>query len=318
MDRNQFYSLPIRNKLPAEQLIEESHQIEMPYGQHEIKRWFFDGLEINHVRTDFKDYFHFDNINKSGVVNLSFNLQGDYEIHQWGQTYDVKQGQHNLIHSKGYSNTFYNKKLVGETFDIKFSPEAFYKIAKDGNDTLKQFLERMIKDEPVVLSTTSLFIHPDLYTAIRSILECSYSGEMKKLFLLSKSIEILVLQAETYDKYLKNKAVYTKYQSDQEQLQFAKAYVEQNIATPPSLSQLARKAGINEYKLKRGFKELFGTTVFGYLSNIRLEKAKTQLLQGNKTIGEIAFDLGYSSSQHFSKAFKKKFGITPSQCGTLN
>ena len=82
---------------------------------------------------------------------------------------------------------------------------------------------------------------------------------------------------------------------------------------PPSLSELARIIGINEYKLKRGFKEIFGNTVFGYLSDARLEIAKMDLLENKKTVSEIALELGYSSLPHFSNAFKNKFGVSPAK-----
>ncbi|WP_376779847.1 helix-turn-helix domain-containing protein [Sphingobacterium multivorum] len=72
-------------------------------------------------------------------------------------------------------------------------------------------------------------------------------------------------------------------------------------------------AGLNEYKLKRGFKEVFHQTAFSYLSDLRLELAKNQLLEGKKPVTEIAFEMGYCSLQHFSTAFKKKFAVSPSQ-----
>jgi AraC-like DNA-binding protein len=84
-----------------------------------------------------------------------------------------------------------------------------------------------------------------------------------------------------------------------------------NLETPPTLSELARIVGINEYKLKRGFKETFGNTVFGYLGDARLEMAKNDLLENKKSVSDISAELGYSSVQHFSNAFKKKFGLSP-------
>jgi len=68
---------------------------------------------------------------------------------------------------------------------------------------------------------------------------------------------------------------------------------------------------LNEYKLKKGFKELFGTTVFGYIHQIRMDLAKRLLLGTSKTAKEIAYETGYGSPQHFSKAFKEQFGIPP-------
>ena len=79
----------------------------------------------------------------------------------------------------------------------------------------------------------------------------------------------------------------------------------------PAGTELSRIAGINEFKLKRGFKEVFGQTVFGYLNDERMDLAKSDLLEKQKSITEIAFELGFSSVQHFSNAFKKKFGVSP-------
>ena len=70
-------------------------------------------------------------------------------------------------------------------------------------------------------------------------------------------------------------------------------------------------AGINEFKLKQGFKQVFNNTVFGYLSDYKLNQARELLLRGNTAIKEVADSLGYSSVQHFSHAFRKKFGVPP-------
>lgn len=85
----------------------------------------------------------------------------------------------------------------------------------------------------------------------------------------------------------------------------------QHIDAPPSLSELAHLSGLNEYKLKQGFKEMFSTTVFGYLAEKRLELARDYLSDPNRSVTEIADSLGYASIQHFSYAFKKKFGHSP-------
>lgn len=96
-----------------------------------------------------------------------------------------------------------------------------------------------------------------------------------------------------------------------ERIYYAREYLLANACTPPSLTELAKAAGINEFKLKQGFKETFGNTVFGYLSDYRLMKAKELLADKQVDIKNISNDLGYSSVQHFNKAFSKKFGISP-------
>ncbi|WP_256441273.1 helix-turn-helix transcriptional regulator [Chitinophaga sp. HK235] len=69
----------------------------------------------------------------------------------------------------------------------------------------------------------------------------------------------------------------------------------------------------NDFKLKKGFKEMFGNTVFGYMNQVRMEKAKLLLLEGKNSIADISFTVGYKNPQHFTAAFKKHFGYLPSE-----
>jgi len=80
---------------------------------------------------------------------------------------------------------------------------------------------------------------------------------------------------------------------------------------PPTLTQLVLLTQLNEYQLKKGFKALFGTSVFGYIHQYRMALAQRLLLDTSKSAKEIAYEIGYSSPQHFSKAFKKEFGQSP-------
>ena len=97
---------------------------------------------------------------------------------------------------------------------------------------------------------------------------------------------------------------------DTDSIHFAREYLLQNATQPPSLTELAKIAGINEFKLKQGFKALYNNTVFGYLTDFKLNQAR-ELLVCNLPIKEVADRLGYSSVQHFNSAFRKKFGLPP-------
>jgi AraC-type DNA-binding domain-containing proteins len=97
---------------------------------------------------------------------------------------------------------------------------------------------------------------------------------------------------------------------------FAHQYLLEHLAMPPSINELARIAGINSFKLRNGFKELFGDTIFGYLNSFRLEKAYHMILWSEKNMTQIAFELGFSSLQHFSTAFKKAYGCSPKKIKT--
>jgi AraC family transcriptional regulator, transcriptional activator of the genes for pyochelin and ferripyochelin receptors len=295
----------------SSEFVEETYKRNMPYGVMEVQAWRFDGIHIRHAKNSFNGHYLFENRNEEKVVNLEFNLRGNYYIYHYGTKYEAKARQHNIIYTPGVHNTFENKDLKGETFVIQFVPEVFLNITKDGNDVLKRFADKMMEGKPVVISQSSPLLTLDLEKSINEILTCQFTGGLKKLFLLSKSIEILVMQAEAFDKAEKDNRSIIKSSSDTDRIIYAKEYLEQKVDNPPSLSQLSKVVGLNEYKLKRGFKEVFNTTAFGYLAEYRLELAKQQLLESEKSISEISYQLGYSSPQHFSNAFKKKFGMAP-------
>jgi len=82
-----------------------------------------------------------------------------------------------------------------------------------------------------------------------------------------------------------------------------------DLSNPPTIEQLARETGLNQLKIKQGFKVLFGTTTYGLFQRERMERALT-LLQTN-SVTETASTLGYSNISHFSAAFRKQFGVLP-------
>ena len=95
-------------------------------------------------------------------------------------------------------------------------------------------------------------------------------------------------------------------------------YLESNLALKHSLSDLSRRFHINEFKLKRGFKELYDTTVFAYLRKKRMHFAGMVLRRNDDSVIEVANVVGYTNPSHFAQAFKEHFGILPSAYRYLN
>ncbi|NJO76953.1 MAG: helix-turn-helix transcriptional regulator, partial [Leptolyngbyaceae cyanobacterium RM1_406_9] len=100
-------------------------------------------------------------------------------------------------------------------------------------------------------------------------------------------------------------------QDDIERLHHAKEILIAQFNHPPSILSLARQVGLNDFKLKQGFRQVFGNTVFGYLRDYRLEQAHLLLLEGQMNVQQVARALGYTHSGYFAKAFKQKFGVSP-------
>ncbi|MEM8641053.1 MAG: AraC family transcriptional regulator [Cyanobacteria bacterium P01_G01_bin.54] len=153
-------------------------------------------------------------------------------------------------------------------------------------------------------------ITPTMQALLQQILQCSYQGLTRSLFLQAKSLELiaLYLQATPPDKTQTSRQFKAH---DIESLYHAKDILQQNLHTPPSLMELARQVGINDRKLKQGFRELFDTTVFGYLTQQRMEAACQLLQQQRHSVAAVAATVGYNSPTAFSGAFRRKFGITP-------
>ncbi len=91
----------------------------------------------------------------------------------------------------------------------------------------------------------------------------------------------------------------------------AKSIILDHWQSPPTIAELAEKTGLNAYRLKVGFKEVYGNTVYGFVMDTRLNHARRMLDVGEKSVNEVAFDIGYTNPSHFIAAFKKKFGTTP-------
>jgi AraC-like DNA-binding protein len=101
---------------------------------------------------------------------------------------------------------------------------------------------------------------------------------------------------------------------DLENLRKAERHIMDNLDMPlPSIRELAHFCNTNEYKFKKGFKELFGMTAFQYQKHERLRKAHILIEHSNKTILAIAKTVGFKKGNHFTREFKKRYGYTPSQ-----
>lgn len=81
----------------------------------------------------------------------------------------------------------------------------------------------------------------------------------------------------------------------------------------PSIKVFALQIGTNTFKLKYGFKELYGISVYRFLKNERLRKAKMLIQYGDRSFKSIAHMTGFKSVPHFSRTFKKQFGYTPTE-----
>jgi AraC-like DNA-binding protein len=98
---------------------------------------------------------------------------------------------------------------------------------------------------------------------------------------------------------------------DREKIIRSREILLQHIGEPITIKELSRKVAINECYLKKGFKELFGTTIFDFYQSQRMEHARYLLYEKGLSVTDVSMMLGYSSISHFSTAFKKHTGLKP-------
>lgn len=131
----------------------------------------------------------------------------------------------------------------------------------------------------------------------------------ERILLESKVLELLALTLGNPNGAPRS----TLREHDRARIEFAKQLIGRNIREPYSLIELARHAGLNDFKLKKGFKALVGTTVFGYLADLRMEKAMLLLRDEKKPVNLVAHEVGYRNPHHFTAAFKRRYGVLPSR-----
>jgi len=153
-------------------------------------------------------------------------------------------------------------------------------------------------------------IPSNLLVVLNQIFSANLSESAQKPYYLGKVLEILGL-------YFSDKKPDTEacpFLNDQEtvrKIKHAKEYMLKHMDNPPGLKELAKTAGLNEYQLKVGFKEIYGNTVFGFLLEHKLDHARVLLDTSKFQVNEVAYQIGYANPSHFIAAFKKKFGVTP-------
>ena len=153
--------------------------------------------------------------------------------------------------------------------------------------------------------------NPTMQMALHQLWRCPYQGLTRQMYLESKAIELLALKLNQLD--LSDQKVLPKALKPQDidRIYQAKEILLSDIENPPSLMALARSVGLNDYKLKQGFHYVFGSTVFGYLHDHRMEKARQMLNTGNLSVSEVAYAVGFSNRSYFAAAFRRKFDLNP-------
>ncbi len=178
--------------------------------------------------------------------------------------------------------------------------------------------QRNVTDEVLAFTHTTSFskllpLCGKTRMAIEALLNHTYTDTLENIFINAQT-QILLLYSMDCMMGTKEEVFTCKFlanEADRGKIIKAREVLLQHIGEPLTIKELSRKVAINECYLKKGFKELFGTTIFDFYQSQRMEHAKYLLYDKGLSVTEVSALLGYSSISHFSTAFKKHTGIKP-------
>lgn len=267
------------------------------------------GLSLTIREFQMRDRVIFKNPPRQHPVEFGFHLSGECKD-EYGNY--LQTGQNTLVGGLEPGGTI---DCLKPQYSLSMSIHVELPILEDliggspesNGLALKRFF-KTIQSEPYCLLNPTT---PAMQVTLRHIIHCPYQGITKRLYLESKALELIALTLDPIFSNCQSHLTGQLSPRDRAKIQQAREMLLKRLVDPPSLQELAQAVGSNEYKLKQGFRELFGTTVFGYLHNYRMECAQLLLMEDKITITEVACAVGYTNLSAFCSAFRKKFGISP-------
>lgn len=154
-------------------------------------------------------------------------------------------------------------------------------------------------------------ISPGITIVLSQLAHCELSAHLRPLYHKAKAYELLCLYFETERQKAEESCPFLLDEEHLCKIRKAKRILIENMADPPALKALSQKVGLNEYRLKLGFKNIYGNTLYGFLMDYKMEYARKLIQEEKLQIKAIAYNLGYENPSHFIAAFKRKYGVTP-------
>lgn len=154
-------------------------------------------------------------------------------------------------------------------------------------------------------------ISPSMAIALNQIINYSLNASIKTLYFKGKALEILSLYFNRSEDADIEQCPFLVDETNVTKIRMAKDIIISRMTEPPTLQELSEEIGLSLKKLKEGFKQIYGDSVFSFLFDYKMEVARKLLEAGNHNVNEVGLKVGYSTSSHFISAFKKKYGTTP-------
>ena len=154
-------------------------------------------------------------------------------------------------------------------------------------------------------------VSPSMAIVLTQLIHYNLNSSIKNLYFKGKAYELLSLYFNRNEDADIEQCPFLVDESNVIKIRKAKDIVISRMTEPPTLQELSEEIGLNLKKLKEGFKQIYGDSVFSFLFDYKMEVARKLLESNEFNVNEVGLKVGYSSSSHFIAAFKKKYGTTP-------
>jgi AraC-like DNA-binding protein len=250
------------------------------------------------------------------TLMMFFLLQGNLAVatKAWQRSFQTRQQLISLFPSC-HSSVHLPSQTVLQDIIVKITPRMFQDVLVENDNPVTDFIYQTVaREESLPKAKGSLFIDATTYGILQSIHDCPYGGKMRELYLEAQTKLLLVHQLTVLTQAVLNQDLSDESKltrEDIEKLHELRLYLESNFLQEHTLQSLTQQFGLNLFKLKYGFKKLFGHSVMKWLDDKKLQYAHALLLSENASIFEVATQLNYQHPNNFSAAFKRKFGHSP-------
>ena len=154
-------------------------------------------------------------------------------------------------------------------------------------------------------------INPSISVVLSQIMNYNLHPSIKSLYMKGKVYELISLYFNRVENTDLEQCPYLADEDNVRRIRNAKEIIIKRMAEPPTLPELAKEIGLSLKKLKEGFKQIYGDSVYGFLFDYKMEYARKMLEGGKHNVNEVGLRVGYSTASHFISSFKKKYGTTP-------
>ncbi|MCH3883024.1 MULTISPECIES: helix-turn-helix domain-containing protein [Tenacibaculum] len=267
---------------------------------------------VLHTQNETSKTRHLERDIDSTFIQLHFCLRGNLKFHfnNGNYTFDVLDKHSILLYNPQQKlpinleilpkSTMVSLLISIKKFHSLFSKEASYiPFLSEENSNRKYYDDSVIK--------------PTVLIVLQQIINANINSSIKDLYIKGKIYELLSLHFQKDENLDGEYCPFLVDERDVLKIRKAKEIIISRMAEPPSLQELANEIGLNLKKLKEGFKQIYGDTVFSFLFDYKMEHSKKLLESNQYNVNEVGLQVGYSTSSHFIAAFKKKFGTTPKQ-----